>query len=253
MALNEAAAIDSLWSAHQRGDFFPDEWIGRLTVDQAYRVQLGIVARRRAEGARQIGWKVALTSKPMQEQFNFHEPAFAHVLEQFPSGHRFPGDLIRPGCEPEICVRLARPIAAGADADTVRAAIEVCYPALEIVELRCDLRRDMALGLADNAAQKAIVLGAPVRMSDMPDLAAVETRVRINGVELATGLGAAVLGHPLNAIIWLAGKLPVYGQALKAGDLIMTGSFTRMLPLAAGDQVQAVFTGLGTVEAGVAG
>jgi 2-keto-4-pentenoate hydratase len=175
------------------------------------------------------------------------------VLEQFPSGHRFPADLIRPGCEPEICVRLARPIAAGADADAVRAAIEVCYPALEIVELRCDLRRDMALALADNAAQKAIVLGAPVRMGDAPDLAGIETRVQVNGVELASGLGAAVLGHPLNAIVWLAGKLPAYGQALQAGDLVMTGSFTRMLPLAPGDQVQATFAGLGVVEAGVAG
>jgi 2-keto-4-pentenoate hydratase len=257
MAFDEAAAIDSLWAARLRGDFFPDAWLDRLTIDQAYRVQLGILARRSAAGARQIGWKVALTSKPTQEQFNFHEPAFGHVLEQFPSGHRFPADLIRPGCEPEICVRLSRPIEAGADADAVRAAIEVCYPALEIVELRCDLRRDMALGLADNAAQRAVVLGAPVRMGDMPDLAGIETRVQVNGVEIATGLGAAVLGHPLNAIVWLAGKLPAYGQALRAGDLIMTGSFTRMLTLAAGDQVRATFAGfgagLGVVEAGVAG
>lgn len=252
MAFDEAAAIDSLWDARLRGDFFPDAWIGRLTVDQAYRVQLGILARRSAAGARRIGWKVALTSKPTQEQFNFHEPAFGHVLEQFSSGHRFPADIIRPGCEPEICVRLARPIAAGADADAVRAAIEVCYPALEIVELRCDLRRDMALALADNAAQRAVVLGAPVRMADLPDLGGIETRVRVNGVERETGLGAAVLGHPLNAIVWLAGKLPEYGQALGAGDLIMTGSFTRMLPLAPGDQVQATFIGFGTVETSVA-
>jgi 2-keto-4-pentenoate hydratase len=253
MAFDEAATIDSLWEARQRGDFFPDAWIDRLTIDQAYRIQLGILARRTTAGERRIGWKVALTSKPTQEQFNFHEPAFGHVLEQFSSGHRLPADMIRPGCEPEICVRLARPIAAGADADTVRAAIEVCYPALEIVELRCDLRRDMALSLADNVAQKAIVLGVPVRMADLPDLGRIETRVRINGVELAVGLGEAVLGHPLNAIIWLAGKLPEHGQALTAGDLIMTGSFTRMLPLAAGDQVQATFTGLGEVETSVSG
>ena len=253
MAFDEAAAIDSLWDARLRGDFFPDAWIGRLTIDQGYRVQLGILARRTAGGERRIGWKVALTSKPTQEQFNFHEPAFGQVLEQFSSGHRFPADMIRPGCEPEICVRLARPIAAGADAEAARAAIEVCYPALEIIELRCDLRRDMALSLADNIAQKAVVLGAPVRMGDMPDLGGIETRVRVNGVEAASGLGAAVLGHPLNAIVWLAGKLPEYGLALAAGDLIMTGSFTRMLPLAAGDQVQATFTGLGEVGMTVAG
>jgi 2-keto-4-pentenoate hydratase len=253
MAFDEAAAIDSLWDARLRGDFFPDDWIGRLTIDQGYRVQLGILARRTAGGERRIGWKVALTSKPTQEQFNFHEPAFGQVLDQFPSGHQFPADMIRPGCEPEICVRLARPIAAGADAKAARAAIEVCYPALEIVELRCDLRRDMALSLGDNIAQKAVVLGAPVRVGDMPDLGEIETRVRVNGVEAASGLGAAVLGHPLNAVVWLAGKLPEYGLALQAGDLIMTGSFTRMLPLSAGDRVQATFTGLGEVGTSVAG
>jgi 2-keto-4-pentenoate hydratase len=252
MAFDEAAAIDSLWAARQRGDFFPDAWIGQLTIDQGYRVQLGILARRAAAGERRIGWKVALTSKPTQEQFNFQQPAFGQVLQQFPSGHQLPADMIRPGCEPEICVRLARPIAAGADAQAARAAIEVCYPALEIIELRCDLRRDMALSLADNIAQKAVVLGAPVRMSDLPDLGGIETRVLVNGTEAATGLGSAVLGHPLNAVVWLAAKLPEYGLALAAGDLIMTGSFTRMLPLAAGDQVQASFTGLGEVTTSVA-
>ena len=252
MAFDEAAAIDSLWDARLRGDFFPDAWIDRLTIDQGYRLQFGILARRTASGDRRIGWKVALTSKPTQEQFNFHEPAFGHVLEQFPTGHQFPADMIRPGCEPEICVRLSHPIAPGADADAARAAIAVCYPALEIVELRCDLRRDMPLALADNVAQKAVVLGAPVRMTDMPDLGSIETRVRVNGAELATGLGSAVLGHPLNALTWLAAKLPAYGQTLAAGDLVMTGSFTRMLPLAPGDRVQATFAGFGMVEASVA-
>jgi 2-keto-4-pentenoate hydratase len=75
--------------------------------------------------------------------------------------------------------------------------------------------------------------------------------VRINGAEVATGTGDAVLGHPYNSVAWLAGKLAQFGEALRAGDVIMSGSFTRQFPLAAGDAVETVFDGLGSVTARV--
>jgi 2-keto-4-pentenoate hydratase len=80
----------------------------------------------------------------------------------------------------------------------------------------------------------------------------VETRVRINGREVARGFGSAVLGNPLNSIAWLAGKLGLYGQRLRAGDIVMTGSFVRQFPLSPGDIVAADFSGIGRVEAGMA-
>ena len=74
----------------------------------------------------------------------------------------------------------------------------------------------------------------------------------VNGREAARGWGDAVLGDPVNAVVWLAGKLTQFGMSLRAGDLIMTGSITRMLPLSPGDRARAEFAGIGTVEASVA-
>jgi 2-keto-4-pentenoate hydratase len=71
--------------------------------------------------------------------------------------------------------------------------------------------------------------------------------VVINGQQVATGTGDAVLGNPLNSVVWLAGKLGAYGRTLKAGEIIMTGSFTRQFPLTAGDTVETTFSGLGAV------
>lgn len=74
----------------------------------------------------------------------------------------------------------------------------------------------------------------------------------VNGGEAARGQGDAVLGDPVNAVVWLAGKLAEFGLSLRAGDLIITGSITRMFPLAPGDRARAEFEGLGAVEVGVA-
>jgi 2-keto-4-pentenoate hydratase len=76
--------------------------------------------------------------------------------------------------------------------------------------------------------------------------------VSINGVEVATGRGDAVLGHPFNSIVWLAGKLAEFGERLRAGDYIMSGSFTRQFPLNRGDRVECAFAGIGTVAVSIA-
>ena len=78
----------------------------------------------------------------------------------------------------------------------------------------------------------------------------VEARVELNGQEVARGFGV-VLGNPLNSIAWLAGKLTQYGQRLRAGDIVMTGSFVRQFPLSPGDVAEADFSGLGRVEVGL--
>jgi 2-keto-4-pentenoate hydratase len=76
-------------------------------------------------------------------------------------------------------------------------------------------------------------------------------RVRINGAEVAAATGDAVLGHPYNAVAWLASKLAQFGERVRAGDYIMSGSFTRQFPLARGDRIEAVFDGIGPVAASV--
>jgi len=126
MTIDLQRAVDEFWVARGRGEHFPAGYFDRLSLDEAYRIQLALIDRRCAAGERQIGWKVGLTSKAIQEQFGFHEPAFGCILETRPSGHVFAaGELIRPGFETELCVRLARPLAGEVSLEEVRAAIAV--------------------------------------------------------------------------------------------------------------------------------
>jgi len=253
MTINLAAAIDDFWVARLRGEFFPHAYFDRLTMEEAYRIQLALIDRRVASGERHIGWKVGLTAKAIQEQFRFHEPLFACILETQPSGHVFGAtELISPGFETELCVRLGRGLEGRVSPEQVRAAVDVIHPSFEIIETRGDPVNQMELVVADNGQQRSVVIGAPVPLMPNVDLAQVGARVRLNGEEVATGLGSAVLGNPLNSIQWLAGKIAEFGRSLRPGDIVMTGSFVRQFPLHPGDVAIAEFSGIGRVEVRIA-
>ena len=134
----------------------------------------------------------------------------------------------------------------------VRAAVDVIHPSFEIIETRGDPVHQMELVVADNGQQRSVVIGAPAQLAPNVDLAKVTARVALNGQDVATGLGSAVLGNPLNSIKWLAGKLGEYGRSLRPGDIIMTGSFVRQFPLHPGDAAMAEFSGIGRVEVSIA-
>jgi 2-keto-4-pentenoate hydratase len=245
--MTTADLIEAFWQARQQGIYFPPAWFGKLTIDQAYAIQLGLIERRRTAGESQIGWKVGLTAPAIQQQFGFHEPVFGCVLDSKPSGHVFaPAGLIAPGFENELCMRLGTGLSGTVTLDQARAAIDVVYPSLEIIETRGPFTEQIALALADNAQQKTVILGTPAPLP--ADLTTIEARVSINGQIVATGTGDAVLGNPLNSIVWLAAKLGAYGRTLKAGEIVMTGSFTRQFPITPGDRIETEFSGLGTVQ-----
>jgi 2-keto-4-pentenoate hydratase len=245
--MDNDSLIEAFWQFRQQGAYFPPAYYGKLTVEQSYAIQLGLIERRRTAGERQIGWKVGLTAPAIQLQFGFHEPVFGCVLDSRPSGHVFaPADLIAPGFESELCMRLRVDLSGTVGLDEARAAIDVVYPSLEIIETRGPFTEQIALALADNAQQKTVILGSPVALP--ADLAAIEARVSINGQQVATGTGDAVLGNPLNSIVWLAAKLGAYGRGLKAGEIVMTGSFTRQFPITPGDKIKTEFSGLGAVD-----
>ena len=126
-----------------------------------------------------------------------------------------------------------------------RAAIDAVFPSLEIIETRGPFTEQIALALADNAQQKTVILGSPVALP--LELATIEASVSVNGQPVATGRGEAVLGNPLNSIVWLSRKLAEYGRTLKAGEIVMTGSFTRQFPIAPSDRIETVFSGIGSV------
>jgi 2-keto-4-pentenoate hydratase len=247
------AAAEEFEAARARGEYFPRAWFGRLTLDEAYRILLTLVARR-GEGERRIGWKIGLTAQVIQQQFGVHEPVFACLLAEglVRSGHVFRRDtLIEPGFENELCIVLDRDLPVDATRADVAAAVARVYPAFEIVETRGDFSRELALAITDNGQQKAFVLGEPVTRGALPELDTVTVRVQINGTEVATATGDAVLGHPYESVAWLARKLAQFGERVRADDHVMSGSFTRQFPLARGDRIEAVFDGIGGVATSV--
>jgi 2-keto-4-pentenoate hydratase len=252
MAVDVEAAVADFWSARARGEYFPEAYAGRLSLDEAYRIQLALIDRRVAAGERQIGWKVGLTAKAIQEQFGFHEPVFGCILQSFPSGHELPSNLIKPGFETELCLRFARPLEGEVTPRQVLDALEGIHPSFEIIETRGDLSSQIALAMADNAQQHSVILGPPMRPGPTTQLDQVVARARLNGQEVAVGTGDAVLGNPLTSVVWLARKLTEFGRFIRAGDIVMTGSFVRQFPLAPGDRAEADFSGIGSVTVRVA-
>lgn len=251
--MTPAAIAAELWAEMQKGRHMPSEWMGKLSLDLAYRVQLALLARYEAAGERQAGWKVGLTAAAMRAQWKIHEPCFGFLLESGnkPSGHAFRFDsLIDPGFENELCLRIGTRLAGpGVTREQAAAAVSHVAPALEIVEKRGPFSEDIALAMADNAQQIAFVTGAEVPLAGH-DLAAATVDVSVNGTRLDHANGAEVMGEgPILSIQWLANKLAEFGQTLEPGQRVMAGSFTRQYPIAAGDLVESRFTPFGAVTA----
>ena len=165
-----AATVTEFEAARQRGEYFPKAWVDRLSLDDAYRLQLALIRRR---GTQRVGWKVGLTSTAIQQQFRVHEPVFGCLLAdgKLESGHTFRrGELIEPGFENELCIVMGRDLIPGATREDIAASIARIHPAFEIIETRGDLTSQLALALADNAQQKAFVLGPPIERQKVPEL-----------------------------------------------------------------------------------
>jgi 2-keto-4-pentenoate hydratase len=191
----------------------------------------------------------------MRAQWGVHEPCLGFLLEsgRKPSGHGFRfADLIAPGFENELCLRIGTRLQApGVTLEQAIAAVSHAAPALEIVEKRGPFSEDLPLAMADNAQQKAFVTGPEVALTPANrDLAAATVEVLVNGARIDAAPGAEVMGSgPFASVQWLANKLAEFGRALEPGQMIMAGSFTRQYPIAAGDRVESRFQPFGTVTA----
>lgn len=222
-----------------------------LVLDDAYAVQLAQVDRWRADGARIAGHKVGLTSAAMQQQLGVDQPDYGHLTDRMFHLERLPIDtaaFLQPKVEPEIAFVLKRPLRGpGVTAAEAMAAVDFVLPALEIIDSRIrDWKITLADTIADNASSGGVVLGSrPVRLDDV-DLTVTLCVLRRNGAEVGSGVGGAVLGTPLNALVWLANTVPV---ELAAGHVVLPGSITAAVPVTAGDTFSAEFAGLGDVTA----
>jgi 2-oxo-3-hexenedioate decarboxylase/2-keto-4-pentenoate hydratase len=203
------------------------------------------------------GYKIGCTSAVMQRYLDIPHPCSGGVFERgiHASGTMLPAsDYVRVGVECEIAVRLEvdlPPAGAPFTHETVVGAIGAYHPAIEIVDNRYVTWETMGAAtlVADDFFAAGCVLGAPVARAIAPDLLAVAGRAVINGAEAGQGRGADVLGHPHNALAWLANHLASEGRGLHAGQIVLTGSLVKTVWLKAGDRVVMELDGLGRVEA----
>jgi len=223
-----------------------------IDIDDAYRVSLRLLERRRAEGERIVGKKIGVTSKPVQDMLGVHQPDFGFLLDsmQVPDGasvslaqHR----LIQPRAEGEIAFVLKQDLRGpGVTEAQVLAATDYVTPCFEIVDSRIrDWKIRIQDTVADNASCGVFVLGNARVKPDTLDLAAVKMEIRKNGAHAAAGTGAAVQGHPATAVAWLANTLGRYDIPFRAGEIILSGSLAPLLPAVAGDRFEMTLSGIG--------
>ena len=241
--------------AHSRLDYLP-EAIRPRDLDDAYTVQerLNEILIERGLG-RPVGYKIGCTTPVMQEYMNIHEPSFGQVFA--PTVHRHSatlrhGDYAEPGVEAEIAVELAADLpVSGApySRNSVVAAVAACMASIELVDARYfDYRQlDTPTMVADNFFNAACVLADPVGDWQGLDLAAVEGRAVVNGTQVGTGTGALIMGHPLEALAWLANRLAERGRHLKAGEFVTLGSVVTTQWVSQGDRVEVEMAGLGGI------
>ena len=230
-----------------------------MTVDDGYAIQREWVKLEIADGRTVKGRKIGLTSRAMQLSSQISEPDFAPLMDDmfFANGGDIPiARFIAPRIEVELAFVLGKPLRGpGVSLFDVLAATEYVTPAIEIIDARIEqfdrdskAPRKVTDTISDFAANAGIVLGGRPVKPDAIDLRWAGAMLFKNGVIEETGLAAAVLGHPAQGVAWLADKLAPHGEALRAGDVVLAGSFTRPTNATLGDNFHIDYGPLGAVS-----
>ena len=222
-----------------------------MEIEDAYRVQDLWAEGRLAQGASVVGHKIGLTSRAMQMASKMTEPDYGRILDDalYNDGAQIRADrFIKPRLEVELAFVMGADLEGpGTRVHDVLRATEFVVPALEIIDYRTEVPRGIVDTIADNAAFGAIVLGGrTIRPMDV-DLRWVGATLSKNGIIEESGVSAAVMGHPAAGIAWLANKLAAVGVGLKKGHIVLGGSFTRPVDVAAGDVIHADYGPLGAI------
>ena len=238
-ALTACQVLDPLSSRH------PD-----ITIEDAYAIQQRLIARRLDAGERVVGKKIGVTSQAVMNMLGVFQPDFGILLDGMVYNEGQPIEartLIQPKAEGEIAFILKKDLMGpGVTAADVMAATEGVMACFEIVDSRIrDWKIQIQDTVADNASCGVFVLGDRLVDPRDVDLATCGMVLEKNGEIVATGAGAAALGHPANAVAWLANTLGRLGMGLKAGEVVLSGSLGIMVPVQAGDSLRVTIGGIG--------
>ena len=238
----EARDTPKITDAHPEMDF-----------DDAYAIQDRILAAKLKGGARIAGYKAGLTSHAKMKQMGVTDPVFGFLVDEFivPDGGEVKvSELIHPKVEPEICfvtrTELSGP---GCSIAHVLAASDIVLPGIEVIDSRYrDFKFDLKSVVADNTSASRFVAGGHAVDARSVDLRTTGLVLEKNGVPVAFGAGAAVLGHPAAAVAMLVNHLGRRGKTLPAGSFILSGGATEAVAVQAGDHVCLRMQGMGSVS-----
>lgn len=242
-----------LFSAHENSrpvdsltDRFPE-----LTIRDAYQIQRAFVAKRCGSGERIIGKKIGVTSQAVMDMLGVNQPDFGQLTDRMVvnQGESIAmSGLIQPKAEGEIAFVLKQDLSGpGVTVADVLRATEGVMACFEIVDSRIrDWKIRIQDTVADNASCGVFVLGD--RLVDHRDLDLFTTGMVLekNGRIVGTGAGAATMGSPAIAVAWLANTLGELGMSLKAGEVILSGALSAMVPVTAGDNLRMTLAGIGS-------
>ena len=257
----EAVLLDqaeqSRTQMRQSTEVYPD-----ATIDDAYRIQAAWKELRLGRGEKLIGHKIGLTSKAMQQNMQISTPDSGFLTDAmeffaFDKAAAIPAaDHLDAKIEVELAFKLSKDLdSLDVQLTDVLEATEYVVPALELIAARTfradpqtGRRRTVVDTIADNAANAAIITGGRKVGPQEVDLRWVGALLGRNGEIEESGLAAAVLNHPGNGIVWLARRYVEQGMALRAGDIVLAGSFTRPVDVRPGDHFAVDYGPLGVVE-----
>ena len=230
-----------------------------MSIEDGYAIQREWVKLELADGRTIKGRKIGLTSRAMQQASQITEPDYAPLMDDMffePGSDIDLGRFIAPRVEVELAFVLRGAVRGpGATLFDVLRATDYVTPALEIIDARIEqFDRDTGAPrkvfdtIADFAANAGIVVGGLPVKPDAVDLRWVGALLYKNAVIEETGLAAAVLNHPAAGVAWLANKIAPYGEELRAGDIVLGGSFTRPTHVVHGDVLHADYGRLGGIS-----
>lgn len=258
-----ADAARVLFEAHERRERFNalPSGIAPRTAEEAYAIQDAFVALRAKSRGPVAGYKIALSTEAMRKFVGVNEPQAGMMhestLRQSPARLRA-ADYVNLVIEFEIGVRMAADLPA-ADRpyfrERVAKAVGAVMPAIEVADDRGadykDLPKHPLHLIADNTWNEGAVFGAPLEDWSTLDLGAVRATALINGQPVGEGVGAAAMGHPFDAVAWVADNLASRGRGLLRGDVVITGSLITTKAVKAGDKVEFRLEGFRPVQLSV--
>ncbi len=223
-----------------------------VTIEDAYKIQHQMLKRRIDAGESIVGKKIGVTSKVVMNMLGVYQPDFGYLLTDMiiSEGQEIPVSekMIQPKAEGEIAFILKKDLCGpGLTSADILAATEAVMPCFEIVDSRItDWKIKIQDTIADNASCGYLVLGGTAVDPRKVDLGVCGLVLEKNGELMHTGAGAAALGSPVNAMVWLANTMGALGVTLKAGEVILSGALCAMVDAKAGDSMRVSIGGIGS-------